>query len=431
MSDFTIDGQKSAGQKQTMKIGIACGGTGGHIFPGLATAEVLRRRGHDVVLWLAGKDVESTAVDGWEGPIVTIQADGVSSLFSLRNVRVGWRMVRAIRQCRQTMKDHQPEVLLAMGSYASIAPVWAARTLRVPVVLHEANVIPGRAICFLSRWATAVAIGFDETRQHLKHRRLVLTGMPLWKSGQRIEITTSPRCGASGPLSGSCRTTGEVRGQGAGGRDQMLAHHSQPLRGEGGSEASSQQWSGLKPDRFTVLVMGGSRGAHHLNELASAAVICMHQKGMPVQVIHLTGLTDEPVIRKQYEQAGVSHVVFGFLHDMAQAYRRAALAVCRSGASSCAELACYGIPALLVPYPRATHQHQLANARAVETAGAADIRIESELSVEWLADYLAAQMADPVRLERLKQVACRRHGSDAAEALADLVEQVGLGKAVD
>lgn len=424
-----------------MKIGIACGGTGGHIFPGLATAEVLRRRGHEVVLWLAGKDVESTAVDGWEGPIVTIRANGIAALFSLRNVEIAWRMIRAIRQCRRTMKDHQPEVLLAMGSYASVAPVWAARTLRVPVVLHEANVIPGRAISFLSRWAAAVAIGFDETRQHLKHRRLVVTGMPLRKRGQRAE--------ESGPGEEIRDRNSEVRGKrseiGVEGKTKIgepkLTNQEPGTKSREApfpatiiyppSILRGSPWRLLKEGVFTVLVMGGSRGAHHLNELASAAVMGMRQRGMPLQVIHLTGLADESLVRKQYEQAGVAHAVFGFLHDMGQAYRRASLAVCRSGAASCAELACYGIPALLVPYPRATHQHQLANARAVEAAGAADVRLESDLSVAWLKDYLAAHMADPVRLARMKQAALRRHGVDAAEALADLVEQVGRGKAAD
>ena len=117
---------------------------------------------------------------------------------------------------------------------------------------------------------------------------------------------------------------------------------------------------------------GLDRGAHALNEIASQAVIRLHQQGHRLQVVHLTGLADEASVRAAYAQAGVPHAVFGFLQTMEMAYRRASLAVCRSGASTCMELSAYGVPALLVPYPHAIHNHQMANARVLESAGAAD-----------------------------------------------------------
>src|SRR5450830_1600101 len=168
-----------------MKIGIACGGTGGHIFPGLAVAEALRRRGHTVVLWLAGKPGEDLALAGWDGPVVTVYARGVSSHAPRAMIATCFRLVRAVLQCRQSVQRFSPDVLLAMGSYASVGPVLAARWLNIPVVLHEANVIPGRAIRFLGRWADAVAVGFEETRHHLAHRRLVVTGMPVRGTGRQ------------------------------------------------------------------------------------------------------------------------------------------------------------------------------------------------------------------------------------------------------
>ncbi|MFH1477975.1 MAG: UDP-N-acetylglucosamine--N-acetylmuramyl-(pentapeptide) pyrophosphoryl-undecaprenol N-acetylglucosamine transferase [Verrucomicrobiota bacterium] len=168
-----------------MKIGIACGGTGGHIFPGLAVAEVLRRRGHTVVLWLAGKPGEDLALAGWDGAVVTVHARGVSSHAPRAMMATCFRLVRAVLECRRSLQRFSPDVLLAMGSYASVGPVLAARWLGIPVVLHEANVIPGRAIRFLSRWAGAVAVGFEETRQHITHPRLVVTGMPVRRSVER------------------------------------------------------------------------------------------------------------------------------------------------------------------------------------------------------------------------------------------------------
>jgi len=354
-----------------MRIGIACGGTGGHVFPGLATARVLRRRGHDVILWLAGKDVEQTAIAGWDGPVVTVHARGFSSGFSIRNASALWGLFRAFQTCRKTMKLHQPAVLLAMGSYASVGPALAARQSGIPLVLHESNVIPGRAIKLLHRWAAAVAIAFEETREFLRHERIVLTGMPLRESTE---------------------------------------------------ENNSGAWQAFEAGRFTMLIMGGSRGAHTLNIMASAAVTRLHKQGRKVQVIHLTGSADESRIRTDYEQAGVPHIVFGFLNDMAEAYQRTTLAVCRSGASTCAELSRYEVPALLVPYPFATHQHQLANARALEKSGSAHVRQESELSVDWIADYVSSHTADSTRLESMKKAAKIRNTGDAASLLADLVE---------
>ena len=403
-----------------MKIGIACGGTGGHIFPGLAVAETLRRRGHEVVLWLAGKPGEDLALAGWDGPIVTVYARGVSSHAPRAMIATCFRLVRAVLQCRQSMQRFAPDVLLAMGSYASIGPVLAARWLNIPVVLHEANVIPGRAIRFLSRWAEAVAVGFEETRHHLTHPRLVVTGMPVRADGRQMpdagrrppddgkqttddgrpisEIATSPRNGASGHLA--------------------------PGADVENRKSKIENWGALAPSVFTLLVMGGSRGAHRLNEIVSQAILRLHREGNLLQVIHLTGRSDEQSIRQAYRQAGVPHAVFGFLHEMAQAYRQASLAICRSGASTCAELSCYGVPALLVPYPFAIHQHQAANADALSLSGAADICDEQILTVDWLVGYVAGLMSDTAHLAHMRMAALRRVTNNPAAALADLVEQV-------
>ncbi len=386
-----------------MKIGIACGGTGGHIFPGLAVAAALRRRGHEVVLWLAGKPGEDLALAGWDGPVVTVYARGVSSHAPRAMIATCFRLVRAVLQCHRSLQRFSPDVLLAMGSYASVGPVLAAWWLNIPVVLHEANVIPGRAIRFLGRWAEAVAVGFEETRHHLAHRRLVVTGMPVWRhvaSGAGSEEQRNQRTDI-GPQS-------EI----------------------GNWQSKIEDLGALAPTVFTLLVMGGSRGAHRLNEVVSQAILRLHREGHSLQVIHLAGWSDEESIRQVYQQAGVPHAVFGFLHDMSRAYRQASLAICRSGASTCAELSYYGVPALLVPYPFAIHQHQTANADALALAGAADICDEQILTVDWLVGYVAGTPAvaglirDPTRLALMRAAALRRVTNNPASALADLVEEI-------
>ena len=364
-----------------MNVAVACGGTGGHIFPGVATAEVLKKRGHAVTLWLAGRDVESGSTAGWDGPVISVRAAGFPSGFSFRAVTVAWRLFVAFLQCRRRMKAGRPDILLAMGSYASVGPVLAARTLGVPVVLHEANAIPGRAISFLSCFAQAVAVAFKEAAPHLRHSRVVVTGFPV-----RTDLEARSEDGALKP-----------------GMFTLL-HQA--------------------PGSFTVLVMGGSQGAHCLNEMVPPALIRMHGKGIPVQVIHLAGRHDAPDVRNRYEKAGVPAVVFEFLKEMGNAYQAAQVAIARAGAATCTELSVVGLPALLVPLPNVSHDHQTANARAVESGGGADVVDEKNVSVEWLAEYVEKLYRDPARLDAMRQKMKSSAGSGAADRIADLIESI-------
>lgn len=353
--------------KDKLHIAVACGGTGGHIFPGLATAGTLRDRGHHVSLWLAGKGVEKEALGRWKGPVVTIPAEGFQ-FGPLRSILTALRISVAVLRCWIALLRHRPDIVLAMGSYASIGPCLAARLLGIPYILHEANAMPGRAVRMLAKKAALVAICFEETRFHLKGIQAVQTGMPL-----------RPELKASEP-------------------------------------AEEQSDAG-----FCLLVMGGSGGAHAINEMVSEAVCSIQETDL--QIIHLTGSADKEIVQKRYDEAGVKADVQAFTRDMAGLYRRASLAVCRAGASTCAELALFGLPALLVPYPYAASDHQTANAQALEKAGAADLVQQEDMTVDWLADYLQTQMDSPDRLKKMSDRARRRQVSDAAEKLAETVEQ--------
>lgn len=358
-----------------MKVGLACGGTGGHTFPGLATAEVLRSWGHEVTLWLAGKDIETASVKNWDGPAHTIYAEGFQYGMSLRSLTTARRLYEAYRQCTRLMKDDKPDVMLGMGSYASVGPLWAAHRSKVPMVLHEANVIPGRAVTLLSRRATKVAGSFQETRHYLQNVDLSVTGMPL-----RKEIEAA-----------------------------AVAHvHTQPTG---------------KP--FTILSMGGSRGSRPLNEVVSRSILNLHKIHKNFHVIHLTGQADEDKIRALYQGAGVSHEVHSFVHEMTPIYQTTHLAICRAGAATCAELSAFGVPALLVPYPYAARDHQTANAKAMERIKCADFVPESDLDAIWLTEYLEGCMNTPARLERMSTAARSRSFPRAAERLARLTLEAG------
>jgi UDP-N-acetylglucosamine--N-acetylmuramyl-(pentapeptide) pyrophosphoryl-undecaprenol N-acetylglucosamine transferase len=322
---------------------------------------------------MAGKDVEAAAVRDWDGPVITVSAEGFRSIRpNLASARTLVSLLRAGWICRKRMAANRPDVLLAMGSYASVGPAHAALRLDVPIVLHESNVIPGRAVSMYAGRAAAVAAAFEETRFYLPRRDIVVTGMPL-----RPEIL---------------RRRAEIV----------------PKNGRG---------------IFTVLIVGGSRGARRLNELVVEAVRLLGPARRSMRLIHLTGAADEARIRAAYEAMDAPCEVQAFTHDIGALYHRADLAVCRSGAATCAELMLFELPALLVPYPHAARNHQAANAMAVTRHGAADLVEEKDLDADWLAEYLEGMSKARPRLARMRAAMSRVGRNDAAGALADLVER--------
>ncbi len=180
----------------------------------------------------------------------------------------------------------------------------------------------------------------------------------------------------------------------------------------------------MQPGLFTVLVVGGSQGAHRINQIAGDAICSLHCKGIGIQVVHVAGKNDESLVKQVYEKAGVRHLVFGFLSDMGKAYSCADLCIARAGAGTCAEISYLRIPALLVPLPSARRDHQAANAREMAAAGASDVLPESDLTVDRLADYVEKCYRDPGKLDGMRQALGRVAVGNAAEKLADVVEDV-------
>ena len=352
-----------------MKIIVACGGTGGHSFPGLAVAEELRQRGHEVVVWSSGRDIESSVMKGWTGSIFATGARQLS-------VRNGFAILRSLLRCRKEMKRARPDALLAMGSYSSLPPVLAARAAGVPIYLHEANTVPGKAVEFLSRFARRVAISFDMTAKYLPGVETVRTGLPV-----RAEISAGRR------------------------------------------------FVFIPENAFVVFVTGGSQGAHAVNELMSETLVRLQgelsrREGArrPLYVIHQTGVRDEVEVRGRYEAAGIPCRVQGFEREMANAFASADLVVARAGASTCFELAVCGKPSLLIPLPTAVRDHQHFNAEAFAAKGAADEGIQAKLSAKQLCRYLLGKYDNPEHLRKMSAKMTSLAVPDAAAKVADLVE---------
>lgn len=350
---------------KSKNIIVACGGTGGHAFPGLATAEVLRSRGYDVTIWNSGRTIEKTVMSSWNGATFATGAKKLSAANAFSNAAAVFRCMRAIRETK-------PAAMLAMGSYTSFPPVAAAWLKRVPVVLHEANAVAGKAVAFLSRFARKVAVSFEAASAGLPRAKTVCTGLPL-------------RAGVPG----------------------------------------GRRIEGVPEGAFCVFVTGGSQGAHAVNELASDALVRLGRllAPRPLYVIHQTGPADEEAVMAKYHAAGMQFRVRAFEYDMADAYASADVVVARAGASTCFELARAGKPAFFIPLPSAVRDHQHLNAQAFVEAGAAAEGFQESLSPKALANWMAALAADPQRIARMSEAMRKCAVPDAAERLASLVEE--------
>ncbi len=351
-----------------MKIVVACGGTGGHAFPGLAVAEELAKRGHEVTVWDSGRDVESSVMKRWKGAVFSTGARPLAAKNALA-------ILRSILRCRKEMRRTRPDALLAMGSYSSLPPVLAARSCGVKVYLHEANTVPGKAVEFLARFAETVAISFAMTTRFLTGAKTVVTGLPV-----RADI------------------------------------------------ASGTRFPFIPPNAFVVFVTGGSQGAHAVNQLLSKALVLLKKElsatpsARPLYVIHQTGVKDEGEVMGAYAAAGVPARVHAFEDEMANAFASADVVIARAGASTCFELAACGKPALLIPLPSAVRDHQHFNAEAFAAAGAADEGVQAKLTASSVCRYLRHKAEHPeslaARTAKMKALAT----PDAAARVAALVE---------
>ncbi len=352
-------------------VAIACGGTGGHLFPGLAVAEQLKKRGCTVALLISPKDVDQQAVKSAVGmEIFTLPAVALQNrnYFSFgRSFWQSWRAAKKIFQARP------PQAVLAMGGFTSAPPILAGNAFGAKTFLHESNTIPGRANRFLSRFVNEAFVGFPESGSRLKARKITTTGTPV-----RVQFTQSAI------------------------RNSQFAIA-----------------LGLDPNRATILVMGGSQGANGLNEMILSALPLLAQKNW--QWLHLTGTNDFEKVKAAYSARGIKAVVKPFLAEMDLALGAATASVSRSGASSLAEFAAMLLPSLLVPYPAAADNHQFVNASAFEKTGAAKLLEQKNATPEKVAAILTGLVEDEPARAKMQSALAQWHTPAAAEQIAGII----------
>lgn len=368
-----------------MRIVIGTGGTAGHIFPALATGQRLRDEyGANVVFVGTGTGQEASLVPEAGFPFRVIEAVPFHRGVSLRAIRAPISAMRAAGTARRFVRG--ADAVLGMGGYVSVPVTLATRRERVPLVVHEQNAVMGLANRLSARWAEAVGLSFREAGRHLPRRtRAVLVGNPV-----REEIVRA-------------------------------ATRREELSAEGRKEL------GLEEGRTTILVFGGSQGALRLNRATLELAADLRDRD-DLQVLLATGPRNhEEVVRHIPAPSRVLVRAVPFLERMDLAYAVADLAVSRAGATTVAELAVSGVPAILVPYPYATGNHQEANARALERAGGAVVLLDEQTNGRMLAALVQKLVQWPQRLPAMARAARSLGRPDAADSLAGLVASVGRG----
>jgi UDP-N-acetylglucosamine--N-acetylmuramyl-(pentapeptide) pyrophosphoryl-undecaprenol N-acetylglucosamine transferase len=352
--------------KMNRTILIMAGGTGGHIYPGLAVADALHAQGWKVVWLGAPNSMEADLVPKHGYPVAWVNFTGVRGKGLLRLLTLPFTLLRALAQSADAIFRYRPDVVLGMGGYITMPGGLMAALLRRPLLIHEQNSIAGMSNKLLSKFATRVLSGFPGVLKNT-----------LW-------------CG-------------------------------NPVRADIASIPEPQARYASRSGKLNVLVVGGSLGAQALNESLPKALALMSDEARP-NVLHQTGKKHIESVRQLYAQAGVEADIRPYLEDMANQYAKADLVICRAGALTIAELAVAGVASILIPYPFAVDDHQSGNARFLSEQGASVLLVQKELSAETLAKLLREMSRE--RLLVMAQAARKLAKPEATQAVVKVCQEL-------
>lgn len=356
-----------------MKILIACGGSGGHIFPGIALAEALADLKKDARIFIATSDryIDTEIFKEERFRHFLLPYNPLpESLNPVRIFKFFVKLTESMVKAAGIVKKCNPDCVVGLGGYVSGPIIFAAWLIHRHILVHEQNVLPSLTNKLSAVFADKVCVTFDETRSHFKGRPTVKTGNPI--------------------------------------RRRFLTERTE----------SAYESLGIDKEKFTVLVMGGSQGSRALNDSFKKAIGDM-DKGQRAKlgVLHIAGRIGSPGIKEAYENAGVAARVYPFLEKMGYAYSAADLIVSRAGATALSEISMFGKPSILIPYPK-KRVHQKENAEFFSARGASICIEEKDLSPNRLRDAVLNLMGDPVRLRNMASRAKSLSNSDAAYKLA-------------
>lgn len=347
---------------------VAGGGTGGHLFPGLAVAEAVAARGPAEVLFIGSAyGLEATVIPKTRFPFYPLAIQGLRGRGLRGTAAFAAQLPIAVLQAWRRIGEFRPHLVLGVGGYGSVPVVLAAWLRRVPSVLLEQNARPGFANRLLAHVARRVCTTFEESASFFPAGKPVQTGNPV----RQLSSAVHPQTGY-----------------------------------------------------FTLFVFGGSQGARTINQAAVDAAKIVGERLPGLRIIHQTGAADAEWVERRYAEIGVAAEVLPFIEDMASAYGRANLVVCRAGASTLAELTALGKPAILIPYPFAADDHQRANAEVLVRRGAAEMLLNADCTGERLAGRILALANDPAQRTRMAAAAEQLARPDAALQVVAICRQI-------
>jgi UDP-N-acetylglucosamine--N-acetylmuramyl-(pentapeptide) pyrophosphoryl-undecaprenol N-acetylglucosamine transferase len=354
-----------------MRCVIAGGGTGGHLFPGMAIAEAFieREKGNEVLFIGTERGIEAKVLPGGKFPLRMIKAKPIKGKSFLSQLKAIGSLPAAIYEAFSILKEFDPQLVMGVGGYASGPALIAAFFLRIKRAIHEQNVVPGMTNRILKWFSQQIFVSFEEAKKYFPEGKTVMTGNPI-----RKEFFTSLRKNKEGMK---------------------------------------------KKGRFTLLVFGGSAGAHRINQAMMEGLGRLQEIKSSLAIIHQTGKEDLNFVSKGYQEKGFDALVRPFFEDMGTYYQVSDLVICRSGASTVAELAVCGKAALLIPYPYATHNHQWINAKKLVDLGAARMILDEELNGQSLAQVILHLYDHSEERARMEEAIQRLARPRAAEEIVD------------
>lgn len=358
---------RSSVSKPSTRLLVAASGTGGHLFPALATAETLTGEGYHIE-WLGVPDRLETTLVPSQFPLHTVNLAGLQGRPGMRTVRLVVQLAQATRQTRRLLRQGQFSGVLTTGGYIAAPAILAARSLGLPAILHESNALPGKVTRWLSPWCSLVALGFDAAASYLPRANTVTVGTPVRANFQAAMPTT--------PLA-------------------LAIPEGVPL----------------------ILIVGGSQGAVAVNQLIRQAAPAW--LGAGAWIVHQTGSNDPDADSFSHPH----YIHRPFFDQMAPLLHRATLAIGRAGAGTLTELAITATPSFLIPYPYAADNHQAFNARVFVDAGAALMADQTSLTAEALRQKVLHLLETPHQLQQMSAAAAHLAVRDSATQFADLVQK--------
>jgi UDP-N-acetylglucosamine--N-acetylmuramyl-(pentapeptide) pyrophosphoryl-undecaprenol N-acetylglucosamine transferase len=350
-----------------MRVVIAGGGTGGHLFPGIAIAEEFLKRNKETAVIFIGtqKGIESKLLDKFGYELRKIEVEGVKGRGIKALLKGAYQIPKSIWQSRLILKQFHPDIVFGVGGYASGPAVLAAYLMSIPTAIAEQNAIPGVTNKILGKFVDKIFVTYAQTRECFPRAKVVISGNPVRSSFTARSFKTKEK------------------------------------------------------DYRQLLIFGGSQGAEAINKSVIDMLPQIKNMKNKIHILHQTGLQQMDAVQKAYEQFGIQAVVKDFIVDMAGAYEDADLIICRAGATSLAEITAAGKAAVLIPYPWAANDHQLKNAQALAAEEAAVVIPEKALSGANLFGVIKNLLQDEKKRRRMEENSLRMSRVDAAATIVD------------